>query len=60
MPEMDQLSVLKKMSGEKRLEQAFMLSDFIHELNTLGEVEKKSVGKLTVIKNKKTRHKTIS
>lgn len=29
---MDQVALLKKMSGEKRLEQAIMLSDFTRKL----------------------------
>lgn len=29
---MDQITLLKKMSGEKRLGQAFMLSDFTRKL----------------------------
>lgn len=29
---MDQIQFLKKMSGEKRLAQAFLLSDFIRDL----------------------------
>lgn len=32
---MNQIQLLKKMSGEKRLAQAFLLSDFIRELAIL-------------------------
>ncbi|KKR03421.1 MAG: hypothetical protein UT26_C0001G0025 [Microgenomates group bacterium GW2011_GWC1_39_12] len=35
---MNQTQVLKKLSGEKRLEQAFKLSDFVREL-TLRNVQ---------------------
>ena len=35
---MNQAQVLKKLSGEKRLEQAFKLSDFVREL-TLRNVQ---------------------
>lgn len=36
----DQSEVLQKLSGEKRLQQALMLSEFVLKLNKLGKREK--------------------
>ncbi len=37
---MDQLTVLRKMSGEKRLEQAFTLSETVREISLI-DIRKK-------------------
>jgi len=45
---MNQIQVLQKMSGEQRLNQAFLLSDFTRELAILNI--KKNLGKKTTKK----------